>query len=158
MNNQKFCNFYVSEYHLLTVLIPYINKKIKEQKEVVIYSQKDIFSDVKRYLKKVKIFESETEKILSICWRKFKNEIKEEDLIKDIAIVIGNEEFIEQVNKSIDNQSEFCEILNCYNIESIKNIEEICKKYTGIINTTGKFEINQNSQNAQKRKTIKSQL
>lgn len=157
MNNQKFCNFYVSSYHLLTVLMPYIDEKIKEQKEFVIFSQKDISSDVKRYLKKVKIFEGETEKILSIDWKKCKNEIDEEDLKKDIAIVIGNEEFVDKINRNIDKQNKFYEIINCYNIEKVKNIAEIYNKYTGILNTTGKFET-KNSHNAQKSKTIKSQL
>lgn len=158
MSNQKFCNFYVSEYHLLTVLMPYINEKIKEQKAFVIFSQKDISSDVKKYLKQVKVFEGEAEKILNIGWKKCKKEISEDVLSKDIAIVIGGEDFIDIINDSIDKNSNFCEVINCYNIEKIKNLRKICEKYSGILNTTGKFEIIKNSQNAQKRKTIQSQL
>ncbi len=158
MSNQKFCNFYVSEYHLLTVLMPYIDEKIKAQKEFVIFSQKDISSDVKKYLKQVKVFEGEAEKILNLGWKKCKKEISEESLRKDIAIVIGGEEFINKVNDSIDKNSNFYEIINCYNLENVKNLREICEKYSGILNTTGKFEIIKNSQNAQERKTIKSQL
>lgn len=158
MNNQKFLNFYVSEYHLLTVLMPYIDEKIKEQKEFVIFSQKDISSDVKKYLKQVKIFEGEAEKILNIGWKKCRKEISEEPLNKDIAIVIGKEDFVERVNEGIDKNDNFYEIINCYELESIKNIKKVCEKYTRILNTTGKIEIKKNSQNAQERKTIKSQL
>ena len=156
MNNQKFCNFYVNNNHLLTVLMPYINEKIKEQKEFIIFSQKDVSSDVKRYLKKVKIFEGETEKILSMGWKKYKNELNQAILNKDIAIVIGDEEFIDKINMSIDEENKFYEVINCYNIEKVKDIAKIYNQYTWILNTTGKFET-KNSHNAQKRKTIKSQ-
>lgn len=158
MSNQKFCNFYVSENHLLTVLMPYIDEKIKAKKELIVFSQKDISSDVKKYLKQVKVFEGESEKILNLSWKKCKKEISEEFINKDIAIVIGGEDFINKINDSIDKNSNFYEIINCYNIEEIKNLREICEKYSGILNTTGKFEIIKNSQNAQERKTIKSQL
>lgn len=158
MSNQKFCNFYVSEFHLLTVLMPYIDEKIKDKKEVVIFSQKDISIEVKKYLKQVKIFEGEAEKIINLNWKKSKKEVNVKLKEFDIAIVIGDEEFINITNDDIEKICSFCEIINCYNIENLKNLGDICKKYSGILNTTGKFEIIKNSQNAQERKTIKSQL
>ena len=34
MNKKKFCSFYVSEYHLLTILLPYIDEQIKNNQNV----------------------------------------------------------------------------------------------------------------------------
>ena len=31
MGNEKMCSFYVSDFHLITILLPYINEKITEE-------------------------------------------------------------------------------------------------------------------------------
>ena len=33
-NLTKLCSFYVSDWHLVTMLLPYINKKINEQAQI----------------------------------------------------------------------------------------------------------------------------
>lgn len=37
MNNQKICSFYISEFHLLTIVLPYINEKILEKKKLQLF-------------------------------------------------------------------------------------------------------------------------
>ena len=40
--NQKICSFYVSDYHLEMMLVPYINKKIENNENVTIETEKDL--------------------------------------------------------------------------------------------------------------------
>lgn len=158
MKNQKICNFHVSDFHLLTVLLPYINEKIKEEKDIVAISQKDLTGEVKKYLKNVKSFKCEREKIISIGWRRVKEELFKEDFSNKIVVVIGNNNFVDEVNKFLDAKLDIYEIVNCYNVENGNQIADIIRRYDILLNTEGKFKIEKNSQNVQKRKTIKSQL
>ena len=36
----KFCSFYVSDWHMVTMLLPYINKKMNEQTKIVTILEK----------------------------------------------------------------------------------------------------------------------
>lgn len=158
MKKQKICSFHISDFHLLTVILPYINEKIKEEKEIITISQKDLTGEVKKYLKSVKSFECEKEKIINLDWRKSPDIISDYDFCNKIVIVIGNKDFIDFLNIQIDEKENISEIVNCYNINSGVEINEIIAEYSTILNTEGKIEFNlKNSQNAQKRKTIKSQ-
>ena len=38
-NIEKMCSFYVSEYHLEMILVPFINKKIEEKENVIINTE-----------------------------------------------------------------------------------------------------------------------
>ena len=44
---KKFCSFYVSEWHLLTSLIPYIGQEADNGKKVVCLSQNDLETSMK---------------------------------------------------------------------------------------------------------------
>lgn len=159
MKNKKICNFHVSDFHLITVVLPYINEKIKEEKEIITISQKDLTGEVKKYLKSVKSFECEREKIMNIGWRKSKKDLSFEDFSNKTVLVIGSRDFIDNTNKFLDEKEDIYEIVNCYNINSGIDVKEIIKEYNVLLTTEGKKEINtKNSQNAQKRKTIKSQI
>lgn len=158
MYNQKICSFHVSDLHLFTIVLPYINEKIKEEKDIVIISQKDLSLEVKKYLKNVKSFKCEREKIISIGWRRVKEELFYENFSNKIVVVIGNNNFVAEVNKILDTKINIYEILNCYSIENGNQIADIIQKYDILLNTEGKFRIEKNSHDVQKRKTIKSQL
>ena len=45
MKDKKICSFYVSEVHLLTILMPYIDEKIKEKQENVLFLENNIPSE-----------------------------------------------------------------------------------------------------------------
>ena len=57
--------------------------------------------DALRFLRRA--FEGESEKILNLSWKKCKKEISEEFINKDIAIVIGGEDFINKINNAMEN-------------------------------------------------------
>ncbi len=137
---EKTCSFYVSEYHLEMILVPYINKKIEEKYNVEIITQKNLKDTVKTLMDKINLEEQRKNKILNLNWGESKDfyEIKNKE--KQIIIVNGNKEYIEQINKQIENIEEIdkLEIVNCYNLEEIgENIGEIRKQYKNILNTTG---------------------
>ena len=39
---EKICSFYVSEWHLVTMLLPYINKELNEKANIITVLEKDI--------------------------------------------------------------------------------------------------------------------
>lgn len=155
MNNQKICNFFVSENHLLTVVLPYINEKILENKKIALVLEKDLCVEVKEYLKKVKSLNFENERILKLEWKRTNIEkINIEE--KDIIIVVGNAEYVENVNENINLESK--EVINCYKINNIEEIDNVLENYTKILNTEGIKSIGKISQNIQKKKIIKTQI
>lgn len=150
MKEQKTCSFFVSTTHLLTIILPYINEKMNEGKNIKIISQTDLSDDVKKYLKNVKEFNNENSK--KIYWKNKKDykDIDENTLL----FIIGNKNFIETTE--FDNVN--CETVRCYKIEDIDNIAEIMQKNEYYLRTDGKVKIIKNSHNEQISNTIKSQL
>lgn len=150
MKNQETCSFYVSDAHLLTIILPYINEKINEGKNVKIISENDLSEEVKKYLKSVKNFDGENLK--KICW-KGKNDYKNLDE-NTVVFIIGSKDFID----STSFEDERIEIIRCYKIENINLIKYVIEDYDYYLRTDGKLKIIKNSQNEQNSNTIKSQL
>ncbi len=158
MNNQKICSFYISEFHLLTILLPYINEKILEEKEVAVILQNDISKNVTNYLSNVRNLNLNTEKIIEIGWNKSKKEEVNSSLEGKDVIVIGDREYIEEINNIIEKEIQVSEILNCYKVNEIERIDKILTTHNKVLKTEGKIDVRNFSQNAQKRKTIKTQI
>ncbi len=158
MNNQKICSFYISEFHLLTILLPYINEKILEEKEVAVILQKDISKNVTSYLSNVGNLNLNTEKIIEIGWNKSKKENVNNKLEGKDVIVIGDKEYIEEINNIFEKEIPVNEILNCYKVSDIERIDRILNDHNEVLKTEGKIDARNFSQNAQKRKTIKTQI
>lgn len=157
MKKEKICSFYVSDFHLITILLPYINEKITEEKEIITILQNDVSKSIKRYLKNVKNINVEKEKILDIGWKEIKK-MKNLDLENKILIVSGEEDFVKNINNELYNQINNYELLNCYKINNTEDISRIASEYTMFLNTSGKTDLTENSQNEQKRKTIQTQI
>ena len=150
MKEQKTCSFFVSTNHLLTIILPYINEKINEGKNVNIISQKDLTEDVKKYLRTVNGLDNE--KILKICWKN-KKHCKNADE-NTVLFVIGEKEFVE----STDYTENVYEVIKCYEIENIEIIKNVTEKYEYYLRTGGKVKIIKNSQKEQNSNTVISQL
>ena len=125
-NITKLCSFYVSDWHLVTMLLPYINKKINE--EVLEINWKN----------KSKSIES----------------IIEDKIGKEILIIVnGSKDFIKNYNDEISNYLELnikkfentsIKIVNCYEIVEFNgSIVEILDAHNKILNTSGEKEINE---------------
>ena len=157
----KLCSFYVSDWHLVTMLLPYINKKISEETKIATILEKDIKDNVETLVKKLNL--KNEEKILNINWdnkngKKYSNisKIIDNNVGNSILIIVnGNKDFIEKVNINIDKYIENnknkiekintkIKIVDCYEIVEFNgSIVEILDKHDKILNTSGEKEINE---------------
>ena len=128
---EKTCCFYVSDFHLEMILVPYIDKKIDE--DITILSEKKLKDTVKILISKMNLKKENKEKILSLGWDG-EEKIKENSNI----IVIGTKEYIKNKNKEIINKN-VVSVLDCYDFGQEKDfIDEILKQYKNTLNTLGK--------------------
>jgi hypothetical protein len=157
----KLCSFYVSDWHLVTMLLPYINKKINEEIEIATILEKNIENNIKTLVERLNL--KNEEKILNINWKnanekKYSNLCKmlEKEKNKDILIIVnGTKEYVNNVNKNINkiiekNIDEFkkenrkIKIIDCYEIVEFNgSIVEILDNHDKILNTAGEKEINE---------------
>ena len=133
---EKACSFYVSDFHLEMILVPYINQKIKDGEKVIISTEKDLRETLGILISRVTLNEEDKKKILDLNWNKSDN-IKVEN--KSNVIIIGTEKFINQKNNEIENLSqENINIINCYDFEEVKGkINNIIDEHDKSLNTIG---------------------
>lgn len=135
---EKACSFYVSDFHLEMILIPYINQKIKDGEKVTISTEKDLRETLRLLISRITLDEQDKKKILDLVWNKSDN-IKVEN--NSNIIIIGTEKFINQKNDEVENLSQGKEninIINCYDFEEIKEkINNIIDKHDKSLNTIG---------------------
>lgn len=133
---EKICSFYVSDFHLEMILLPYINNKIDNNENIELITQKNLDETIEIVLDKMNLKEENKQKILNLGW-KTTTELQ----IKDNSniIVVGTQEYIKDTNSKIrelnlTNKS----IVDCYNFEDIKeNIDNIINDYDESLNTLG---------------------
>lgn len=169
-NIEKLCSFYVSDWHLVTMLLPYINKQINEKANIITVLENNIEENVKTLVSKLNL--KNREEILNLDWRENKiskySEIKEimkklkRENIENIIFINGSKNFVDIVNKNINKYLENIEkqlkkhksieekikdmkikIVNCYEVGDFNlNIQEILQNHDRILNTSGEKEIN----------------
>lgn len=128
---EKTCCFYVSEFHLEMILVPYINEKIEEN--ITILTEKKLKETLKILISKMNLREENKQKILQLGWDG-ESTIKENSNI----IIIGSREYIRKKNNEIENKNA-TSVLDCYDFEDEKeNIADIVKQYPNTLNTLGK--------------------
>ena len=142
----KMCSFYVNEWHLTMMLIPYINKEIQEKGEIKIISEQNLELHIQSILSRLSLKQEIKEQINKIDW---KETIKIEDKIENSKenskiIVIGNKEYIEKTNQIIEDNiiNKQITIINCYEVMQFNNnIEEILCAHDKVLNTSGSRDI-----------------
>ena len=158
-NIERLCSFYVSDWHLVTMLLPYINKQIDEKANVVTLLENDIEENMKTLVKKLNL--KNESKILKINWNKtngikyseLKNkmkELKKEDIL-NVIFINGSKSYIDLTNKNIekflqDNSKRYKEvnikIIDCFEVSEFNvNMQEILHTHDKILNTSGEREI-----------------
>ena len=133
---KNICNFYVSEYHLEIMLLPYISKKIDNEENITIITEIDLESTLNVVIERINLDKDKKEKIKKIGW----NIQNIENIIPNTnVILIGRKKFInEKVFELKERQVENLEIIACYNYNEVKNdMKEIVSKYDGMLNTLG---------------------
>ena len=128
---EKTCCFYISEFHLEMILVPYINEKIEEN--ITILTEINLKNTIEILISKMNLKPENKEKILKLGWNG-ENKVKENSNI----IVIGSRQFIEKTNSKIKNINTIS-VLDCYDFEKEKdNINDIAYGYKNMLNTLGK--------------------
>ena len=168
-NIEKLCSFYVSDWHLVTMLLPYINKQINEKANIITILENNIEENVKTLVSKLNL--KNEEEILNLDWKakkvikylEIKNlmkSLKNED-IKNIIFINGNKNYVDIINKNIEKylkdfrkQSEKqsnkkdakvnIKIINCFEVGDFNlNMQEILHSHDKILNTSGERKINE---------------
>jgi len=141
MNKQKYCSFYVSDIHLVIMLLPYINEKIKENREIITIFETDISESVKKVRENINLEEFRAKKLMEIGWNNKRN-IDELNLENTVVLVMGKNKFIEDVNIKLDSREESFTIVNCFEfMQSSEMIDGILNMHEKIINSRGENEI-----------------
>ena len=138
MKTESKCCFYVSDFHLEMTILPYINEKITENKNIVILTQNKLEDSIKILMSKISI--KNKEQILQLDWNN--NNIEKINEKENVVIINnGSKKFIEEKNKKIKeiSNNNLIEIINCYEFEEIKDeIVEIRERHTEVLNNLQK--------------------
>lgn len=142
-NNVKtVCSFYASEWHLVTMLLPNIDKEINKGIKITTILEKDLKNNMETLLKKLNL--ENKNKILNIGWNK--NNLDAENISKlvknnDNIIIAGAVEYIKNVHSIIKEclQKDKCiTIIDCYNIDECEpEIKQILNEHERVLNTAG---------------------
>lgn len=135
---QKKCCFYASDFHLEMTILPYINKKMDQNKDIVIITENNLEESIKILISKINI--KNKDKILKIDWNN--KEIKKINN-NSVVIVNGTQNFIKKINKKIENSknngNSSVELVDCYLFDEIKDqMCEIRNQYDDVLNNLQK--------------------
>ncbi len=160
MNNiKKLCGFCINEWHLTTMVLPYISKAIDDNYKVITILENNIEENIKTLIKRLNL--KNERDILKINWKQetaqrytmisSKLNIITKSNEKYIILINGRKRFIDVANKQIEKwlqknikiKNEI-KIINCYEITDFNyNITEILDSHDKMINTSGEKEINE---------------
>lgn len=134
---KKYCCFYVSDFHLEMILLPYIKDNIDKSKFIIL-TEKNLVESIKILLERTNLNCDEKIKMLDLNWNsKTIGEISNLNFKDHTIIINGSSDYICKINEEImqtDHQK--LTIIDCYNVseESLK-VMKIQEKYDGILNT-----------------------
>lgn len=148
---EKICAFYASDYHFEMISLPYIDKKMENNDEIIILTENNLEKTMQTFLEKINLKKEKKEKILKLNWRdnyieKLKTIKTKMNKEKDMIIFIkGKEKYIHNINKNIEKwmpKEKNVKIIDCYDIEEIgENLDKVTEKYNKVLRTTGEKEI-----------------
>lgn len=164
---KKMCSFYVSDVHLITMLLPYIAAKMEERKAVYTLLEDNLKPIVKKLLAKTNLNETLKKEIMNIHWEQkirykykdFEVEMKEIKAEEINFILMGKEQYRQiyhsNIQKYFEKQTVKVNIIDCYEVlEFNQNIQEILDSHDKILNTSGEKEITEVFENYQKKKIV----
>lgn len=162
MNNknyqvEKLCGFYVSDWHLTTTILPYINSKIDEKTKVITILENNIEENIKVLMEKLNL--KNKNEILNIRWTSVDSKkytdienILNTEITKNaenIILISGNKNYIEIINSNINKWLEKANIKSIKIIDFFEvtefnnNIVNILDGHDKILNTSGEREISE---------------
>lgn len=159
-NIERLCSFYVSDWHLVTMILPYINKELNEKANIITILENNMEKNIKTILSKLRL--KNEKKILKIDWKNTKisqqnrileklKEILKSEANENVILINGIKKYVDETNEIVmkelgkilskDNQFNI-KIINCYEVTEFNgNIREILDHHDKILNTSGEKEI-----------------
>ena len=155
-NLKKICSFSVSDWHLITMLAPYLSKKLESEEKIYTFFETDMQEIMQKFLSKLTLNSNLKQKLQKLNWNSNKgykytqainlfNDIKNETFM---IVVNGSISHIEKVNINIEkwirknNIENDITIINCYEVMQFNdNIKKILDLHDKILNTSGEKEI-----------------
>lgn len=159
---RKTCSIHVSDLHFATVMFPYIYKEIENGTIVKTILERNEKENIEKIMKNVGLNSEIKEKIKQIDWREsditkirkvfklLEEEIQNNKKIN--LIILGNNIFIQKVNKAVDlwfknniekieNNKTQINIINCFSFEDNVQINKILNYHDYILKTSGLEEL-----------------
>ena len=134
---QRYCSLYVTDMHLIVMLIPYIERELEKKEKIITILENDLENEIDTIVKKVNLGREKKNKIKRINWKK--NLLSKEQIgeIKGETILIkGSYEFIQSVNEVL--KTEHNRVIDCYDIDTFEqNSRTILEQHNAILNTSG---------------------
>ena len=146
MNNtkeNKMRLFFASDYHFEMITLPYIEKELEKNKEIVVLTDEDLEPTVEVLVSKITIPEEKKEKILSINWKnedKLKMEYVKNTKKETTVFIKGKKNYVTEMRNNISKyiEEKNLKCIDCYDVNEIsENIEEIASNYDSVLKTMG---------------------
>ena len=140
MLEDKICGFNVNEFHLVTMIMPYIYEKINEEKKITTFWEKDLSNIYEKIVNINNLYWKSKKKLDEIDWKKTETDKLAEKFDKesDIVIVAGSKDFINRINSLVINFPTKFTLVNCFEIDDFNdNLKNITKNYSKILCTNG---------------------
>lgn len=156
---KKICSFCVSNWHLVTMLTPYISKKI-EKEDMIMLLEEDMTEITQEFLSKLSLQKEIKEKVECLVWQKTVCKYAEvKKILKEILkhnkpvniMIYGTQNYIDKmheniekwIKKNIENlEDRNIQIVDAYEVMQFNhNLNDILDKHDKILNTSGEKEI-----------------
>lgn len=159
---RKTCSIYANDLHFATIIFPYVSKQIESGATIRTVLEKNEKENIEKIINNVGLNSEIKQKIKEIDWeesditkiRKIFTLLEEDIKInKNIdIIVLGNNIFIQKVNRAIDlwikNKMDIIDkenvninVINCFSFEAENKINKILDSHDYILKTAGIEEI-----------------
>ena len=153
-NIKKICNFYVSDWHLAVMLLPYINKEINKGPKITTVFQNNMKNNIETLVRKLNL--KNEKEILQIDWNTKNNSILERYVKENLSggeenlfIINGDKEYVEKSNEKVieyigknKTKKNFIKIVDCYEVEqNEEKMYNIIKMHDCVLNTSGEHNI-----------------
>ena len=153
-NIKKICNFYVSDWHLAVMLLPYINKEINKGTKITTVFQNNMKNNIETLVRKLNL--KNEKEILQIDWNTKNNSILERYVKENLSsgeenlfIINRDKEYVEKSNEKVieyigknKTKKNFIKIVDCYEVEqNEEKMYNIIKMHDCVLNTSGEHNI-----------------
>lgn len=161
-SSEKICSFYVSEWHFVTMLFPYVRKSLQEEANIVTFLERDIKQNMETLISKMNL--ENGKQVLEIDWtsceeteylelNKKLQAITEKRKKENIILINGSKNYIEKINTILEKWIKIhnvklrnlkIKIVNCFEVTEFNdNIQEILNSHEKILNTAGEKDISE---------------